>query len=243
MDEMERTLVDVGNGVKISFPCDKLMDAMSKMQAVLDSARKSSDNPFYKSKYADLAECLETAKKPMADNGLSLSQHCTFDGNMVHCVSVLGHSSGQIMVSTLNISVSKKDAQGIGSSITYARRYALSSIVGIAQKDDDGNGSVGITDEDITKKQKKDKEKAEAKEKAMAENQKRLDEEENYRYISADHIEVKMNNGKWINLDDCQLKWLQALSNMEAFEDIKPDIEKRIELIKSANEKTQHTDG
>ena len=234
MDEMERTLVDVGNGVKISFPCDKLMDAMSKMQAVLDSARKSSDNPFYKSKYADLAECLETAKKPMADNGLSLSQHCTFDGNMVHCVSVLGHSSGQIMVSTLNISVSKKDAQGIGSSITYARRYALSSIVGIAQKDDDGNSSVGITDEDIAKKQKKDKEKAEAKEKAMAENQKRLDEEENYRYISADHIEVKMNNGKWINLDDCQLKWLEALLNMEAFDGIKADIQKRIDLIKKA---------
>lgn len=234
MDEMERTLVDVGNGVKITFPCDKLMDAMAKMQSTLDTAKKDSDNPYFKSKYADLAQCLLTAKKPMADNGLSISQHCTFDGVFVQCVSVLGHTSGQMMVSTLNIPVSKKDAQGIGSSITYARRYALSSIVGIAQKDDDGNGSVGITDEEIAEKQRKRNAKEQEKAKAMAENQKKLDAEENYRYITEDNIEVKMNNGKWVNLDDCPLKWLQALSNMEAFEDIKPDIEKRIELIKNA---------
>lgn len=234
MDEMERTLVDVGNGVKITFPCDKLMDAMAKMQSTLDTAKKDSDNPYFKSKYADLAQCLLTAKKPMADNGLSISQHCTFDGVFVQCVSVLGHTSGQMMVSTLNIPVSKKDAQGIGSSITYARRYALSAIVGIAQKDDDGNGSVGITDEEIAEKQRKRNAKEQEKAKAMAENQKKLDAEENYRYITEDNIEVKMNNGKWVNLDDCPLKWLQALSNMEAFEDIKQDIEKRIELIKKA---------
>jgi hypothetical protein len=138
-----------------------------------------------------------------------------------------------MMVSTLTIPVSKKDAQGIGSSITYARRYALSAIVGIAQKDDDGNGSVGITQEEIDKKLEQQRAKEEAKAKAMAENQKRLDDLENWRYISADNIEVKMKNGKWINLDDCNLAWLNALMENELFEGIKDDIQKRIDLIKT----------
>jgi hypothetical protein len=235
--EETRTLVDVGNGVKITMPCDKLMSAMAQMQAVLDMAKKDSDNPYFKSKYADLAQCLQTAKKPMADNGLSISQHCTFDGVFVQCVSVLAHSSGQMMVSTLTIPVSKKDAQGIGSSITYARRYALSAIVGIAQKDDDGNGSVGITQEEIDKRLEQQKAKEEAKSKAMAENQKRLDELENWRYISADNIEVKAKTKdggyEWKNIDDLTLKALEFLRDDVRFEGIKQDIEKRIELIKT----------
>ena len=68
---------------------------------------------------------------------------------------------------------------------------------------------------------------------AMEKNQKRLDEMENWRYISADNIEVKMKNGKWINLDDCNLVWLNALMENELFEGIKADIQKRIDLIKT----------
>ena len=238
MEEMERILVDVGNGVKITMPCDKLMEAMNKMQAVLDAAKKDSDNPYFKSKYADLATCLQTAKKPLADNGLSISQHCTFDGNFVQCVSVLGHVSGQMMVSTLNIPVAKKDAQGIGSSITYARRYALSSIVGIAQKDDDGNGSVGVTQEDIDNKWAKKNAKEQEKEKAMEENQRRLDEQENWRLITPDYIEVKAKKRdggyEWKNLDDITLKALEFLRDDERFEGIKQDIQKRIDSIKNA---------
>ena len=238
MEEMERILVDVGNGVKITMPCDKLMEAMNKMQAVLDAAKKDSDNPYFKSKYADLATCLQTAKKPLADNGLSISQHCTFDGQFVQCVSVLGHVSGQMMVSTLNIPVAKKDAQGIGSSITYARRYALSSIVGIAQKDDDGNGSVGVTQEDIDNKWAKKNAKEQEKEKAMEENQRRLDEQENWRMITPDYIEVKAKKRdggyEWKNLDDITLKALEFLRDDERFEGIKQDIQKRIDSIKNA---------
>ena len=77
-------------------------------------------------------------------------------------------------------------------------------------------------------------EREKQRQKELDKNQKRLDEAENWRYISADHIEVKMSNGKWINLDDCQLKWLEALLNMEAFDGIKADIQKRIDLIKKA---------
>ena len=147
MDETNGTMGFVMvDGVQITMPCDKLLEALSKMQGQLDNAKKSSDNPFFKSKYADLANCLQTAKKPMAENGLSVSQHCTFNGAEVMCVTVLGHSSGQMMVSTLKVPVVKKDPQGVGSSITYARRYALSSIIGLSQEDDDGNSGAGNVD-------------------------------------------------------------------------------------------------
>lgn len=65
-------------------------------------------------------------------------------------------------------------------------------------------------------------------------SQKRLDTEENYRYISADNIEVKMSNGRWINLDECPLNWLEVLIRKEEFDGIKADIQKRIDLIKGA---------
>ena len=76
-------------------------------------------------------------------------------------------------------------------------------------------------------------EREKQRQKAMEENQKKLDELENWRYISEDNIEVKMKNGKWINLDDCNLAWLNALMENELFEGIKADIQKRIDLIKT----------
>lgn len=130
------------NGIKMTVPCDKLLEALSKMQGVLDNAKKESKNPYFNSKYADLATCLQTTKLPMSENGLSMSQHCFYDGANVSCVSVLGHSSGQMMVSTLTVPVTKKDAQGVGAAITYARRYAMSSIVGLSQADDDAESAV-----------------------------------------------------------------------------------------------------
>lgn len=139
--EENMSVIDV-NGVKMTMPCDKLLEALAKMQGVLDAAKKESKNPYFNSKYADLATCLQTAKKPLADAGLSVSQHCTFDGASVHCVTVLGHSSGQMMASTLSVPVTKKDAQGVGAAITYARRYAMSSVIGLAQADDDAESTV-----------------------------------------------------------------------------------------------------
>ena len=219
-------LVDLGD-VKISTPCDKLMAALSKMQGELKMALKDSDNPYFKSKYADLATCINTAKKPMADNGLSVSQHCGFDGNYVRCVTVLGHSSGQYMASTCVIPVTKKDAQGVGSAITYARRYSFSAVIGLSQDDDDGNWA---SNKDVAGKQKKEA----GNKRVMDESQKRLDTEENYRYISADNIEVKTSNGRWINLDECPMNWLTVLIQKEEFNGIKADIQKRIDLIKGA---------
>ena len=224
MEEM-MGVTDLGD-VKISTPCDKLMAALAKMQGELTMAKKDSDNPYFKSKYADLATCINTAKKPMADNGLSVSQHCGFDGSYVRCVTVLGHASGQYMTSTCVIPVTKKDAQGVGSAITYARRYSFSAVIGLSQDDDDGNWA---TNKDVDKKQKQEQEK----QKAMAENQKKLDEEENYRIITEDNIEVKMKNGQWLNLDNMQLAWLELLLKDERFTSIHEFVQKKINFIKS----------
>lgn len=136
------------NGVKMTYPCEKLLEALSKMQGELDNAPKTSKNPYFNSRYADLATCLSALKKPMADNGLSVSQHCSYYSTSnnatanIECVTILGHSSGQMMISTLNVPVGKRDPQGIGMAITYARRYGLSSIVGLAQADDDAVSTV-----------------------------------------------------------------------------------------------------
>lgn len=221
MNEEMTNLVDLGNGVKVTMPCDKLMEALAKMQGALGMAKKDSDNPFFKSKYADLATCINTAKEPMKEHGLSLSQHCSFDGNCVHCVSVLGHSSGQFMTSELVIVVTKKDAQGIGSAITYARRYSFSAVIGLSQEDDDGNAASN---------------KTEPKEKMSKENGNRLDELENWRMMSEDNIEVKAKtkDGRyvWKNLDNVTLKGLEFLREDERFEGIKQFVEQRIAMIK-----------
>ena len=124
------------------------------------------------------------------------------------------------------------DCQITGSASSYARKYALCGLFCLDDnKDSDVPPALPENREDFERYADKIYGKKE-KEKAMAENQKKLDEMENYRYITEDNIEVKMNNGKWINLDDCQPKWLEALLHMEAFEDIREDIQKRIDRIK-----------
>jgi hypothetical protein len=217
------------NGVKITMPCDKLFEALAKMQGALDNATKSSDNPYFKSKYADLAQCRQTAKKPMADNGLSISQHCTFDGQFVQCVTILGHSSGQMMISTLMIPVAKKDAQGIGSSITYARRYALSSIIGLTQKDDDGEGAVGRTEKDAETKWEKTAKKSQE----ILRNADKLNEQESWR-LTNEGIQVKWKDGSWVPLNKIELRYLEVMLNMEKFEGIKKTVQDMIAEIKRA---------
>lgn len=119
----------------------ELAAAISKAQGQLTGAKKGSDNPFFKSKYADLAEVWDTARKPLSDNGLSVVQMTTVNNGQVHLVTQLQHSSGQFIRGFYPLIPTKKDPQGYGSAITYARRYCLAACVGIAQEDDDGNAA------------------------------------------------------------------------------------------------------
>ena len=130
------------------------------------------------------------------------------------------------------------DCQITGSASSYARKYAMCGLFCIDDnKDSDVPPALPDKREDFEAYANKYYGKKD-KEKAMEENQKKLDEAENWRYISADNIEVKMTGGrqagKWINLDNCPLNWLEVLIQKEEFDGIKADIQKRIDLIKGA---------
>jgi len=103
-------------------------------------ALKTSTNPHFRSRYADLSACVEAVIDALNDNGIALMQTTHPSENGVAVETVLIHESGQTISSgVLHVPASKQDAQGYGSALTYARRYSLMATCGIAPEDDDGN--------------------------------------------------------------------------------------------------------
>lgn len=121
----------------------KLALALSKAQAEMRPAIKDAVNPHFKSKYADLASVWEAARAPLAKQELTVVQLPTeSEEGRVALTTVLMHSSGEYIGSTYSTRLVKNDAQGVGSALTYLRRYALAAILGIvADEDDDGNAA------------------------------------------------------------------------------------------------------
>lgn len=139
-----------------------LAGALAQAQGEMEGAKKDAANPFFKSKYADLASVWDAIRGPLSKNGLAVLQ---FPRSPTHGVieveTMLCHSSGEWVAETLTMPASqwvrekdrdgkyigdpyeKFDVQTIGSAITYARRYGLQSICGVAPEDDDGNAAVG----------------------------------------------------------------------------------------------------
>lgn len=114
-----------------------LTKALVEVQKVMEFAKKDSDNPFFKSKYADLAECWDTCRKPLTDNGLAIIQTCNPVQGGVEVETMLTHISGEWVTGTVLMPLVKLDPQSVGSAITYGRRYSLSAMVGIVSDDDD----------------------------------------------------------------------------------------------------------
>lgn len=122
---------------------DKLATALSKAQGEIEGAKKGAENPFYKSQYADLHSCWEAIREPLGKNGLSVTQLVgRYEDKCIRVETILMHTSGQWISGESSIPLSKQDAHGAGSAITYARRYSLAGIVGLVQVDDDGNASL-----------------------------------------------------------------------------------------------------
>lgn len=119
--------------------------AMAKFQGEVKNPPKSADNPFFKSKYTTLDVLIDTAKPILNSNGLSYIQSCSGDGANIIVTTLLMHNSGEwIECDPLTLKADKATAQGAGSAITYARRYALAAALGLASdEDDDGNGAEG----------------------------------------------------------------------------------------------------
>lgn len=119
-----------------------LAAALVNVQRDMGKASKSSANPFFKSRYADLNEMIEVSREPLVNNGLSLTQMMVvIDGGPYLCTQ-LSHTSGQWLrgFTPLQVPTNKVgDPQVFGSVTTYMRRYAMAAFLGIAQEDDDGN--------------------------------------------------------------------------------------------------------
>jgi hypothetical protein len=129
---------------------NELAAALAKAQGQIKGAMKDSANPFFKSKYADLASVWEAFRQALSTNGLSVRQSPQLlspsqpDGPYIVMVqTLLMHTSGQWVQDTAATPIEKMDAQGVGSATTYLRRYALAAFVGVAPEDDDGNAAVG----------------------------------------------------------------------------------------------------
>ncbi len=132
--------------MKTSETIGDLAGALSKAQGEIKGAVKDSKNPFFKSSYADLSSVWNACREALSKNSLAVIQTCSM-GERGVCVSTrLTHASGQWVEEDLTVMPTKADPQGIGSTITYLRRYALAAITGVAPEDDDGNAATGKPD-------------------------------------------------------------------------------------------------
>jgi hypothetical protein len=120
----------------------EIASALVKAQKEFGPALKSSTNPAFRSRYADLSACVEAVIDALNNNDIFMMQptHECVDGVIVETIFI--HSSGeQISSGKLHVPATKHDAQGYGSALTYARRYSLMTACGIAPEDDDGNSA------------------------------------------------------------------------------------------------------
>lgn len=128
----------------------ELATALAKAQGSMKGALKDTKNEFFKSKYADLASVVEAIRAAFSENGLSYVQTTEpSEKNEVRIETLILHSSGEWLSSgVLSMPVTKTDAQGYGSALTYARRYSLSAAAGVAPEDDDGNAAAKAAPKD-----------------------------------------------------------------------------------------------
>jgi len=129
--------------MKTSDSISKISAAIVKAQGELNAVSKDGNNPHFRSRYATLQNIVESTRDTLRKHGLAVVQ--TFgetDGTYINLITTLLHESGEYISGTFTMRPSKADPQGLGSATTYARRYALSAVLGIvADEDDDGNAS------------------------------------------------------------------------------------------------------
>ncbi len=115
--------------------------ALAAAQAAMGPALKQAVNPAFKSKYADLASVMDACLPALTANGICVMQPTGEDEQGRFVKTILAHISGESVECRVPLIVSKNDMQGYGSAVTYARRYGLMSMAGIAPEDDDGNAA------------------------------------------------------------------------------------------------------
>lgn len=132
---------------------NELITALSKAQGKIAPAVKDKKNPHFKSSYADLGSIWEACRAALSENGLAVVQTVESHDKQMVLVTTLAHSTGQWMRSEMPMIVQKMDPQGIGSALTYYRRYSLASIVGVAPEDDDAESAQNRKPVEVRQKQ------------------------------------------------------------------------------------------
>ena len=121
-----------------------LVSALVKASAEIKTAKKDAENPFFKSRYSDLPCIVEACKSALLKNNLVVTQSTTLLNGATLLVTTLHHTSGQWIRGYYPVTAVKADPQAMGSAVTYARRYALSAMVGVvSEDDDDGESAMG----------------------------------------------------------------------------------------------------
>jgi hypothetical protein len=131
--------------VRRSDALGKLTDALVKAQAEMRNPPKDSVNPHFKSRYADLATVRDAILPVLNRHGLAVLQLPCEIGDAAALTTVLSHTSGEWVETTMRLRPVKGDPQSVGSALTYARRYTLQSLAGVAAEDDDDGGAAGRT--------------------------------------------------------------------------------------------------
>jgi hypothetical protein len=116
------------------------------------AATKNSENPHFGATFADLAACWDAIRSPFSKHGLSVMQLPTTNGAQVTVTTLLAHSSGEWVRSSLTLLAQSANPQPVGACITYGRRFGLSAVCGISQEDDDGETAEGRGGRDHDKK-------------------------------------------------------------------------------------------
>lgn len=124
--------------MKTSEQIDQISKSMALAQSEMRPASKTSENPFFKSKFSNLSQVWDSIREPLTKNGLSIFQDVASTANGVSISTRVCHSSGQwIEFGPLEINLAKKDPQSLGSATSYGKRYALAAAVGVVSADDD----------------------------------------------------------------------------------------------------------
>lgn len=180
-----------------SAELNELFAALSKAQNEMDIAGLDAKNPFFKSKYATLAELMRASRPSLCKYGLSVIQQVIINHDQTHTLTTkLAHASGQWLQSCMKINPPKQDVQAIGSYITYLKRYCYGALVGVIvddESDDDGNAA---TQAYTQEKQVQKKTSPEPLEFITKEQCEQLE------YELQDHPEIKQNALNALNIND-----------------------------------------
>ena len=131
----------IAAGVAVNTSHKSIYSALAAAQTAMGPALKESANPAFKSRYADLANVMAACMPALNANGIAVIQPTVDEENQRYVKTILAHESGETLECRVPLIVGKNDMQGYGSAVTYARRYGLMCMAGIAPEDDDGNAA------------------------------------------------------------------------------------------------------